>query len=149
MLQLRDLDGFALNGTLATVHSRLPINPPIDVPTTVSTDVPTCIYRSTYSPTDLPTSQHTYAALSLYRFALVYSEKVKDGPWAYTEIPKVKDGNPGSLNADVYGKQRSRWNLNDRPWVRFTTAILFLIYIRAMFYAFVRVVARGIREIPG
>ena len=62
---------------------------------------------------------------------------------------KLKDGNPGSLNADVYGKQRSRWNLNDRPWVRFTTAILFLIYIRAMFYAFVRVVARGIREIPG
>ena len=53
--------------------------------------------------------------LTVHGFVFFYGEKLKDGRWAYTEIPKVKDGNPGSLNADVYGKQRSRWNLNDRP----------------------------------
>ena len=41
-------------------------------------------------------------------------KKVKDGRWAYTEIPYAMDGDPGLLEPDVYGKLRSPWNTNDR-----------------------------------
>ncbi|CAM9967110.1 unnamed protein product, partial [Ectocarpus sp. 4 AP-2014] len=40
---------------------------------------------------------------------------VKDGRWAYTEIPREYPGNPGDLIADVYGLLRSRWNVNSSP----------------------------------
>lgn len=42
-------------------------------------------------------------------------EQVKDGRWAYTEIPRMKLNNPGNINADVYSKLRAPWTLNDRP----------------------------------
>ena len=45
---------------------------------------------------------------------VLYDEKVKDGRWAYTNIPNVKDDNPGFLEPNVYGKLRSPWNTNDR-----------------------------------
>ena len=42
--------------------------------------------------------------------------KVKDGRWAYTEVPRVeKDNMYEMLRSDVYGKLRSPWNVNDRP----------------------------------
>ena len=65
---------------------------------------------------------------SRYGFIVVYGEKLKDGRWAYTEIPLAKDGNPGLIEPDVYGKLRPRWNTNDRACVRFMTARPFLIY---------------------
>ena len=52
--------------------------------------------------------------LTVHRFVFFYGEKLKDGRWAYTEIPNVLDGNPGFLESDVYGKLRSPWNTNDR-----------------------------------
>ena len=41
--------------------------------------------------------------------------QVKDGRWAYTEIPKMRMNNPGGIEPDVYGKLRAPWNVNDRP----------------------------------
>ena len=29
-------------------------------------------------------------------------------------IPDMRDGNPGSLEPNIYGKLRSPWNTNDR-----------------------------------
>ena len=49
------------------------------------------------------------------RLYLLYDEELKDGRWAYTEIPSVRDGDPGLLEPDVYGKLRAPWNVNDRP----------------------------------
>lgn len=40
--------------------------------------------------------------------------QLKNGRWAYTEIPKVKVNNPGGVEADVYSKLRAPWNVNDR-----------------------------------
>ena len=45
---------------------------------------------------------------------MVWSQ-VKDGRWAFTEIPEVYDDNPGELVPDVYGLLRSRWNVNASP----------------------------------
>ena len=81
-----------------------------------------CIDRLIYLriPTDVPADRFTDLAtylrgvLCLYGFILVYGEKLKDGRWAYTEIPKERDGNPGKLDTDVYGKLRPRCNTNDR-----------------------------------
>eukprot|EP00752_Nemacystus_decipiens_P005412 g4907.t1 len=42
---------------------------------------------------------------------------VKDGRWAYTEIPEVYDDNPGHLIPDVFGRLRSRWIVNDSPYL--------------------------------
>lgn len=41
--------------------------------------------------------------------------QVKDGRWAYTEIPPMMHNNPGSVQPDVYSKLRAPWNVNDRP----------------------------------
>ena len=41
--------------------------------------------------------------------------QVKDGRWAFTEIPGVYDDNPGELVPDVFGLLRSRWNVNASP----------------------------------
>ncbi|CAN0161250.1 unnamed protein product [Ectocarpus sp. 4 AP-2014] len=41
--------------------------------------------------------------------------QVKDGRWAYTEIPKMKVNDPGGIEPDVYSKLRAPWNVNDRP----------------------------------
>ncbi len=41
--------------------------------------------------------------------------QVKDSRWAYTKIPSMYDGNPGDLIPDVYGRLRSRWNVNSSP----------------------------------
>ncbi|CAM9999705.1 unnamed protein product, partial [Ectocarpus fasciculatus] len=42
---------------------------------------------------------------------------VKDGRWAYTEIPKMRVNNPGAVEPDVYSKLRAPWNINDRPYL--------------------------------
>ncbi|CAM9212040.1 unnamed protein product [Hapterophycus canaliculatus] len=44
-------------------------------------------------------------------------DQVKDGRWAYTEIPLMKLNNPGSVEPDVYSKLRAPWNVNDRPYL--------------------------------
>lgn len=41
--------------------------------------------------------------------------QVKDGRWAYTEIPGTKVNNPSDIETDVYSKLRSPWNVNNRP----------------------------------
>ncbi|CBN79226.1 ortho-aminophenol oxidase [Ectocarpus siliculosus] len=43
--------------------------------------------------------------------------QVKDGRWAYTEIPKMKVNDPGAVEPDVYSKLRAPWNVNDRPYL--------------------------------
>lgn len=40
--------------------------------------------------------------------------QVKDGRWAFTEIPKMRKNNPGGVEPDVYSKLRAPWNVNDR-----------------------------------
>eukprot|EP00752_Nemacystus_decipiens_P002258 g2139.t1 len=42
---------------------------------------------------------------------------VKDSRWAFTESPSMYDNNPGDLIPDVYGNLRSRWNVNDSPYI--------------------------------
>ncbi|CBN79225.1 TYRosinase family member (tyr-4) [Ectocarpus siliculosus] len=42
---------------------------------------------------------------------------VKDGRWAFTEIPRVFENNPGLIDTDVYGKLRAPWNVNDRQYL--------------------------------
>ncbi|CAM9655020.1 unnamed protein product [Pylaiella littoralis] len=42
---------------------------------------------------------------------------VKDSRWAFTESPSMYDGNPGNLIPDVYGRLRSRWNVNPSPYI--------------------------------
>lgn len=63
--------------------------------------------------TDVLIYRPTYAALfPLIVCILLYGEKVKDGRWAYTEIPIVRD----DIEADVYGKLRAPWSTSDKPW---------------------------------
>ncbi|CAM9599920.1 unnamed protein product, partial [Hapterophycus canaliculatus] len=40
---------------------------------------------------------------------------VKDGRWAYMEVPPTMRNNPGNVEPDVYGKLRAPWNVNSRP----------------------------------
>lgn len=40
--------------------------------------------------------------------------KVKDGRWAFTEIPKIVQNNPDDIDQDIYGKLRAPWNINER-----------------------------------
>lgn len=42
---------------------------------------------------------------------------VKTSRWAFTEVPNVEVNNPGNLEADVYSKLRSPWNVNNRPYL--------------------------------
>ena len=111
MLALRDPDGFGQTISLATVHS---MPAPVYLSTTDRpTDVPPCIYR----PTCLPTYQPILSIKAFCSYADLFSsmfKKIKDGRWAYTEIPYAMDGDPGLLEPDVYGKLRSPWNTNDR-----------------------------------
>lgn len=76
------------------------------------------IYSTHLLTPHLPTNQ-THDMYDAFRLQIcVFSfaaKKVKDGRWAYTEIPNVKEDNPGLLESDVYGKLRSPWNTNDRP----------------------------------
>lgn len=48
-------------------------------------------------------------------FALLFAPQVKTSRWAFTEVPNVEVNNPGNLEADVYSKLRSPWNVNNRP----------------------------------
>ncbi|CAM9863802.1 unnamed protein product [Pylaiella littoralis] len=42
---------------------------------------------------------------------------VKDGRWAYTEIPALYDSDPGGIIPDVYNRLRSRWNVAQSPYL--------------------------------
>lgn len=41
-------------------------------------------------------------------------DQVKDGRWAFTEIPSMRLNNPGRIEPDVYLKLRAPWNVNNR-----------------------------------
>lgn len=58
--------------------------------------------------TDLPTDLRR--AFPVNRRILLYGEKVKDGRWAYTEIPLARK----DVEADVYGKLRAPWSTSDK-----------------------------------
>ncbi|CAN0363328.1 unnamed protein product [Pylaiella littoralis] len=42
---------------------------------------------------------------------------VKDGRWAYSEIPTIYESNPGNSIPDVYRRQRSRWVIDSSPYM--------------------------------
>lgn len=43
--------------------------------------------------------------------------QVKDGRWAYTEIPLIDRDDLELMAADVFGRMRSPWNVNNRPYM--------------------------------
>ncbi|CAM9846537.1 unnamed protein product [Laminaria digitata] len=108
--------GFLVSHSLITntfEYSLQLVNPKLTIPywdftmeTTAATDL-------TYDPKH-PFTRTELLSPSWFGTADLEDNVLKDGRWAYTEIPNVKDGNPGLLEPDVYGKLRSPWNTNDR-----------------------------------
>lgn len=43
--------------------------------------------------------------------------QVKDGRWGNLTIPIVEQSKRDKLGADVYGRMRSPWNVNDRKYL--------------------------------
>ena len=43
--------------------------------------------------------------------------QVKDGRWAYLEVPIIDQEHRDFMGADVFGRMRSPWNVNDRPYL--------------------------------
>eukprot|EP00903_Cladosiphon_okamuranus_P011690 g10995.t1 len=43
--------------------------------------------------------------------------QVKDGRWGYMPVPVVDEDERLTVGADVYGRMRSPWNVNDRPFM--------------------------------
>ena len=61
------------------------------------------------------TRSHDSRPVSCLVFDADDDSQVKDGRWAWTEMPSVEEDNPGELVPDVYGLLRSRWNVNPNP----------------------------------
>lgn len=43
--------------------------------------------------------------------------QVKDGRWGNLTVPVVDEARRSVLSADVYGRLRSPWNVNDRRYL--------------------------------
>ena len=43
--------------------------------------------------------------------------QVKDGRWAYLDVPIIEQEHRDFMGADVFGRMRSPWNVNDRPYL--------------------------------
>lgn len=43
------------------------------------------------------------------------TKQVKDGRWGFMEVPIVSMEDRELISADVFGRMRSPWNVNDRP----------------------------------
>ena len=42
---------------------------------------------------------------------------MKDGRWAYLEVPIIGKEHRDFIGADVFGRMRSAWNVKDRPYL--------------------------------
>ena len=42
---------------------------------------------------------------------------MKDGRWAYLEVPIIEQEYRYFMGADVFGRMRSPWNVSDRPYL--------------------------------
>ena len=43
--------------------------------------------------------------------------QVKDGRWVYLEVPIIDQEHRDFMGTDVFGRVRSPWNVNDRPYL--------------------------------
>ncbi|CAM9668790.1 unnamed protein product [Ascophyllum nodosum] len=93
------------------------VNPKLSLPYWDFTIEASSSRETKYDPSD-PTSRTPLLDPSWFGTFDPNDQMVKDGRWAYTEIPRVqKDNMFETLRSDVYGKLRSPWNVNQRPYM--------------------------------
>ncbi|CAM9493178.1 unnamed protein product [Ectocarpus sp. 6 AP-2014] len=111
--------GFLVSHSVLTntfEYSLQAVNPKLTVPYwdfTIETSTST---ETVYNPAS-PYTRTPLLDASWFGTADLDDGMVKDGRWAKSEIPKVRDNNPGGLEPDVYGKLRAPWNTNDRAYL--------------------------------
>ncbi|CAM9642571.1 unnamed protein product [Ascophyllum nodosum] len=111
--------GFLVSHTLISntfEHSLQIVNPKLTLPYWDFTIEESSSAAPVYDPTE-PWTRSSVLQASIFGSYDPKDHIVKDGRWAFLEIPSVEPGNPGNLNTDVYGKLRSPWNTNDRPYL--------------------------------
>lgn len=73
-------------------------------------------HRSNFITWKLKEATHPTRRQNLNASAIVRMQ-VKDGRWAYMEVPILPQEHRDLMGADVYGRMRSPWNVNDRPYL--------------------------------
>eukprot|EP00904_Undaria_pinnatifida_P007024 jgi/Undpi1/3451/HiC_scaffold_16.g06823.m1 len=92
------------------------VNPKLTIPYWDFTIETTPASSVTYDPA-LPYTRSELLSPEWFGTVDLEDHQVKDGRWANTEIPTVREHNPGLLEPDVYGRLRSPWNTNDRRYL--------------------------------
>ncbi|CAB1112225.1 unnamed protein product [Ectocarpus sp. CCAP 1310/34] len=111
--------GFLVSHSVLTntfEYSWQAVNPKLTVPYwdfTIETSTST---ETVYDPAS-PYTRTPLLNASWFGTADVDDGMVKDGRRAKSEIPMVRDNNPGGLEPDVYGKLQAPWNTNDRAYL--------------------------------